>query len=70
MLLLQASHCVTKESISHTDHTWLDHTFMLLITFKLGGRRMHLVLFLTCGLSASHANKLKQRSSVNSGTVL
>lgn len=69
MLLLQASHCVTKESISHTEHTCLDHTFMLLMTFKLGGRRMHLVFFLTCGVSASCANKPKWGSSMNSGTV-
>lgn len=61
--------CVTQESISHTDHTCLDHTFMWLITFKLGGRRMRLVFFLTCGVSASCANKPKWGSSMNSGTV-
>lgn len=55
MLLLQASHCVTKESISPTGRMCLDHTFMSLITLKLGGRRMHRVLFLTSGLSASYA---------------
>lgn len=74
MLLLQASHCVTKESVSLSGHTCHDPSFMLLITFKLGGRSMHLVLFLISGLSAScgnilMANKPEWGSSMNSGTV-
>lgn len=74
MLLLQASHCVTKESVSLSGHTCQDPTFMLLTTFKLGGRSMHLVLFLTSGLSAScanilMANKPKWGSSMNSDAV-
>lgn len=57
----------------HTD-TCQDLTFMLLITSKLAGRSMRLVLFLTSGLSAScadmlMANKPEWGSSMNPGTV-